>query len=383
MRSFRTMHRLRAVVGMKLPFTTDVPPDVQGALLLQQVERLRAYLPVLCLVIAANALAMAIAVLGDLPWWQQFTPPFLIISVCLAVLARTGRTPATTDPARALQILDKTTLVAGGLGLVAGAWGVNAFIETERYYCMVAPVFIGIAALVSATCLFSAPRAAIVGMIATVVPVVVKMASFDNMGVRAMAAMMVLVIVMQAGVVVAKFRETVGIMVMQHELNRLAATDALTGLDNRFAFMGKLRAGLAAGTGLRVLLSDLDGFKAANDRHGHLAGDAILIEVAARLRRLVPHAVSIARLGGDEFALLFEGGGASDVLPTVPVEALRAAISLPVSHAGDSICVGASFGMATSPLDGTDEAPLIHAADLRLYADKAARRQSMLRRTAA
>ena len=52
-----------------------------------------------------------------------------------------------------------------------------------------------------------------------------------------MAAMLVLVTAMQAGVVLAKFRETVAMLVLQHELNRLAATDTMTGLDNRLAFM--------------------------------------------------------------------------------------------------------------------------------------------------
>ena len=345
-----------------------VPMALRDRLVVQQADRLRAYTPLLCLVIGANALAMATAVWGDLPLWQQVTPPLLIVVTCLLVLYRTAGKQV-TSPAGARRRLNIAAVTAGALGLVAGAWSVNAFVETERYYCMVAPVFIGIAALVSATCLHSAPRAAIIGMTTTVLPVIIKMMSFDNMGVRATGAMMLIVTLMQASVVIAKFRETVGIMILQNDLQRLAETDALTGLDNRHAFMGKLRSKLDGGTRLTLILADLDGFKSANDRYGHLAGDAVLVGVAGRLRELVPQAVSIARLGGDEFALLFDNlGVAQDVL----VESLRAAVALPLVHDDQIISVGASFGVATTAVD-CDDTAMIHAADMRLYADKADR----------
>ena len=93
---------------------------------------------------------------------------------------------------------------------------------------------------------------------------------------------------------------------MQHGLRRAANTDALTGLANRAAFRRILGLRAASGTPVLLVLADLDGFKRANDTYGHLAGDAVLVEVAARLRRLAPRAACIARLGGDEFALLFD-----------------------------------------------------------------------------
>lgn len=374
MRRFDAIQRFRDAGGLKLPFISPVPELVRDQLLVQQAERLQAYLPLLCLVIATNAVAMTLAVMGDLPWWQQFTPPFLIIASCLMVLVRRHGQNAPVTPTLALRHLQNATWMAGGLGLIAGFWGVNAFTETERYYCMVAPVFIGIAALVSATCLFSAPRAAIAAMLTTVAPVVVKMLTFDYVCVQAMAAMMVLVTFMQASVVIAKFRETVGILVMRRELERLAATDALTGLDNRHAFIGKLQSRLDNDAQLTLLLADLDSFKAANDAFGHLAGDAILMEVGARLRQLVPHAVSIARLGGDEFAILLEHERDTAAPPACSIETLRAAIRLPIIYADNILSVSASFGSASCPDDSTDETGLISAADQRLYADKAARR---------
>ena len=358
------------------PFTAPVSRPVHDPLLLLQAERLHAMLPLLCLTIAANAVAMGLAVLGDLPWWQQLSPPLIIVGTCLAILVRSrlGQRPPT--PASAYRQLRNASFVTAGLGLIAGLWCVNAFAETERYYCMVAPVFIGIAALVSATCLLSVPRAAIIGMVMTVVPIIIKMAFYDNLGVRAMAAMMIIVVLMQGSVVLSKFRETVAMLTLQRELNQLAECDSLTGLDNRLAFMRKLDAQMDAGVPVMLALADLDGFKTINDNFGHQAGDAILIEVGRRMRQIGKSAISVARLGGDEFALLFPvPHGTSQA--EHEIEAIRATLPLPYCHGTIILSVGTSIGCATSDSDVIGSADLLALADQRLYADKAARQQNL------
>ena len=263
--------------------------------------------------------------------------------------------------------------ISAALGLIAGIWCVNAFNETEQYYCMVAPVFIGIAALVSATCMLSVPRAAIVGMAATVAPIVVKMALYENLGVRAMAAMMVVTIVMQSAVVLGKFRETVRTLTLQHDLNRLAETDSLTGLDNRLAFMRGLEGRLEAGHPLVVAMVDLDGFKRANDTHGHHAGDEVLAEVGRRMRAEAADAVCVARLGGDEFALLFDLPE-HRVRVRETIAAIREAVARPIHYGEATISVSASIGLALSPDDGAEPTALLRTADLALYAEKRLRR---------
>ena len=328
----------------------------------------------LCLLIAANALAMALAVFGDLPWWQQLVPPAVIVGACVAVLLVWHRSGPIADAGKAARLLHGTLPVAAALGAVAGIWSVNAFSETEQYYCMVAPVFIGIAALVSATCLISAPRAAIAAMTAAVTPIVIKMMLYDNLGVRAMAVMMVLVTAMQASVVLAKFRETVRMLSYQHELDRIAVTDPLTGLKNRLAFDRELQARLSAGNRVALVLADLDGFKQVNDHSGHLAGDEILRQVAQRMQTVAPAALSIARLGGDEFALLFAASATGQVPIACDLEALRAVITQPVPFNGRMLSVGCSFGLAVSQTDVGSPDELVHAADSRLYIDKSARK---------
>jgi diguanylate cyclase (GGDEF)-like protein len=368
--SVPTARRRTRLAGWLSPFTAPVPEPVLEPLVRLQHQRLTRSLPLLCLAVAASAVAMALAVMGDLPLWQQLTPPVVIVGTCLAILLSIKLRPVAADISTAYRGLSRALFVAIGLGAVAGAWCVNAFVETERYYCMTAPVFIGIAALVTASSLLAVPRAAIAGMAAAVVPIVIKLSTYDYIGMRAMAAMMVLITFMQARMILRTFRETLGMMTAQQELDRLARFDALTGLAGRRAFMDALQARLDAGSPTLLALADLDRFKQANDQHGHSAGDAVLVEVAERLRRAASGAVIIARLGGDEFALLFDGGSEAGA----ELEASRRAIARPFQLGGASLSIGVSIGTAASPQAGTDIPTLLHAADLAMYADKAAGR---------
>lgn len=358
---------------LRSPFTAPVPASVRSAVVALQYERLVKALPLLCLLVAANSIAMGLAVMGDLPIWQQLAPPVIIVSTCLIVLVSTRGAGKVRCGDAALRFMRRAPLVAIPLGLVAGAWSVNAFVETEKFYCMVAPVFIGMAALITASCLNAVPRAAIGAMVATTLPIAVKLASYPYLGLRCMAAMLVLLIVMQAWMVLGKFKETVQTLVLQDELNRLAASDRLTGLDNRLAFDAALDELLAGEADGLVALADLDGFKAVNDTYGHLAGDAILVEVAARMRAHAPSARSLARLGGDEFALIFSTANGT-LQAEKELAAMRAAVASPYGFDGQVISVGTSLGIALTPEDGRTRDTLLRLADQRLYGDKAARR---------
>jgi diguanylate cyclase (GGDEF)-like protein len=95
---------------------------------------------------------------------------------------------------------------------------------------------------------------------------------------------------------------------LELELQRLATTDALTGLANRRAFFDRGQPALEAarryGHQVSMLMIDVDHFKAVNDRHGHSTGDAMLRLLADRLREVLRQADLIARIGGEEFAAL-------------------------------------------------------------------------------
>jgi diguanylate cyclase (GGDEF)-like protein/PAS domain S-box-containing protein len=147
--------------------------------------------------------------------------------------------------------------------------------------------------------------------------------------------------------------------------------DPLTGLANRRSLERTLEAALARATSrgrsVGLLMLDLDGFKAVNDRHGHAAGDEVLREVARRLRRCVRERDLVARLGGDEFVVVLTDLGA---IPD-SVERVEAALAEP--FAGTDTLLRAAVGVAVFPGDGATVAELLAAADRQMYAAKSSR----------
>lgn len=157
------------------------------------------------------------------------------------------------------------------------------------------------------------------------------------------------------------------------ELERLAATDALTNLTNRRVFFVRLAAEIQRsrryGQPLSILLVDVDHFKKINDLHGHPAGDSVLRAVAGALAGYARETDLAARYGGEEFTLLLPStaeGGARAVAERVRsgIEALR------VDWEGKPIPVRASLGLATLEGDQDGADALVARADQALYAAK-------------
>jgi len=168
-------------------------------------------------------------------------------------------------------------------------------------------------------------------------------------------------------------RRTEELTQLQHQLEELAYSDALTALPNRRMFGDYCRQMIAAGerqrSGFALLLIDLDHFKQVNDTLGHDAGDALLVETARRLRTIARKADVVARLGGDEFAILL----ADTAVPSaVDIAARRIvdAFDAPVLHEGHEMRTSPSIGIALFPADGSTQDELYKSADLALYEAK-------------
>lgn len=152
-------------------------------------------------------------------------------------------------------------------------------------------------------------------------------------------------------------------------LHRLAHTDGLTGLPNRFALTSRIALALSEDRRIAVLMLDLDHFKQVNDVFGHQTGDGVLKIAAQRLLACVGPRDIVARVGGDEFILLLEDQ-ADPLWVSGVAEAMVQALGTSFTVEGRSIHLGASIGIALAPSHGRDVDELMTCADLALYAVK-------------
>ncbi len=161
---------------------------------------------------------------------------------------------------------------------------------------------------------------------------------------------------------------------MQKELERLAHTDALTGLYNRRIFMHRLEEEVERvrrhGSALSVLLFDLDFFKRVNDTYGHDTGDVVLAAIARIATEVKRVSDVAARLGGEEFALLLPETDQQGAVQLA--QRLRASIERHqyLSPAGAPLHVTASIGVATAQRSAKDVEKLLSSADRYLYRAK-------------
>jgi diguanylate cyclase (GGDEF)-like protein/PAS domain S-box-containing protein len=177
-------------------------------------------------------------------------------------------------------------------------------------------------------------------------------------------------IVRSVGGIVSDITEAVS---QQHQLQRLAHFDALTGLPNRILFKERLSASLAMARRnnwlLAVLFIDLDRFKIINDTLGHGAGDDLLRQVAIRMRTVVRESDTVSRLGGDEFAIVLPDLPTADDAASV-ARKLVDVLASPFAIQGQNIYVSASIGITLFPDDSDDVDSLIRNADAAMYRAK-------------
>ena len=165
----------------------------------------------------------------------------------------------------------------------------------------------------------------------------------------------------------------------QARIRQLAHHDTLTGLHNRGAFVERLETELAhpSAPGIAALLfMDIDHFKRINDTLGHLAGDALLRAIGARIADLLPPQGAAGRFGGDEFVLLLPGLPDREAACAL-AQRLRSAVQAPVPFHGRPLVVTPTIGIALFPEHGRDADSLLRHADAALYAGKAAGRNAV------
>jgi len=165
------------------------------------------------------------------------------------------------------------------------------------------------------------------------------------------------------------------------ELTQLTRMDQLTALPNRMGLIEEANRALErarrTGSDLLVVFLDLDRFKTINDSLGHGTGDALLKQVAERLRHTVRSSDTVARLGGDEFVLVIED--LDDQFDAGHVaENLHRAFEQPILLEGLPTAITPSIGISIFPEDGQDIDTLMRQADMAMYEVKGRGRNNWL-----
>ena len=154
------------------------------------------------------------------------------------------------------------------------------------------------------------------------------------------------------------------------KLNYLAYFDALTGLPNRSLHHERLshHLRLAAQRGAKVtlFLGCVKRFRSINESFGRHAGDALLRDLAARLRIAWPDRDNVARLGADVFAAIVSDSGAEADVARVVEKALSDALSVPFTVGGEPLTISMAAGLAVFPADGADADALLRNAEAAL-----------------
>lgn len=158
---------------------------------------------------------------------------------------------------------------------------------------------------------------------------------------------------------------------LQREIEHMAYHDPLTGLANCRLLRERLAATIEnarQGYLAALMIIDLDGFKSVNDEHGHPAGDALLEQVAERIRDCVGGTDLVARIGGDEFAVVHEADHTRN--PRLVSEKIVKAVARPYLISHRPVRIGASVGLVLieSRTSSVDE--LMRRADKAMYASK-------------
>lgn len=156
----------------------------------------------------------------------------------------------------------------------------------------------------------------------------------------------------------------------QKELEKLAITDSLTGLVNRYFIVKELDKALLRAdrnsSQVAFLMLDLDNFKIVNDTYGHPTGDALIIEVAKRILSAVRGNDVVARIGGDEFAILVDGENVHEMAQNIAKKVL-ALLNETFVIEGYDVNIGVSIGIATSKGEKLTASDIMKNADIAMY----------------
>jgi len=309
-----------------------------------------------------------------LTWWLGDASSNLIIAPALMLLWRGGSRTLTL--ARVLELAIVTAVLVSGAALSFGAWD-SALARDLPLAFLLLPVLLW-AVLRMQT--FGAALAVLIVSVAAVLgalndsgPFLRESRNASLLWLQLFMVVMATAILSLAAALNERNRLSAQLADSNAELRKLAFHDPLTGLPNRRLLRDRLeqviRQVIRGGGQAAVLYLDLDRFKRINDTLGHEAGDALLQEVANRLRLAVRQEDSICRVGGDEFVVLLreiDSAASAGRVAGKIIEVLRQ----PMMLAEVQVIATSSIGIAVIPDDSIEADEAIRCADQAMYIAK-------------
>ena len=352
-------------------------PDV----MVEQVGALTKQVPLLYLIGNANAFALSYTHFGIAPLYLTAYLPCVMLACCLMRVAKWRKTRNDLlTVAMARSRLRQLMAMTAVLGSVYAIWSLCLYPYGDVYTKSHVAFFMATTMLGTISCLMHLREAALLLMLAVLIPFMVR---FTTTGHPAFTAMAIdfLVITMAMVFILLRYSSDFRSLILSQkrlaalssENQRIANVDSLTDLPNRRSFFQSLDAITTACEGgachFALGFIDLDDFKPVNDVYGHGAGDKVLIEVGRRLRSALGTEVLVARLGGDEFGLIVRGQNSHDALIKIGTR-ICDAIMVPIDLAMGVARVGASVGFGVFD-GGTSQHSVLDKADYALYEAKA------------
>lgn len=370
------MSRLGAAIrGFFNPY---IPEDIRDEFLLLSATQLHAQSRLLFLALLLTTPTAALAAAPDASLWVRFGAPATMALLCLIGFLNLNRDlRLSTSVWRAKKFLKEATVSSSLIAVMCSAWCVTSWLGAPPADRIYYPIIIALGAFSTAYCMSSARVGATLNLAINLLPMGVLLFTSGNRMDIAVGISLSVAALFQLHMIHKQQTNVVNLLSLQRRARDLALSDPLTGLLNRRALLDTALT-LGAQGPVRLLLIDIDNFKAINDAYGHDKGDEVLCEVAERLAIRADLMGSVARIGGEEFAIL----GAADSLPEALALGLLSDVrTSAMPHGGQvTISIGIAVGYVPDELAWRE---LYRLADAALYEAKQTGRNRAVQHSAA
>lgn len=347
-------------------FDPEIPEDIRDEFMRLSATQMQRHARLLFLALLLTTPTATLAAAPGASWWVRQGTPIAMAMFCLAgflSLCRDLRLDQSVG--RATRFVRESTIGSSAIAVMCSAWCVYSWLGAASGDRIYYPIIIGLGAFSTAYCLASARGAAVANLAINLLPILALLFTSGYRMDFAVGVSLSVAALFQLHMIVANQKSVVNLLQLQRHARELALSDPLTGLLNRRALLDNA---LVMGCGdepLRLLLIDIDHFKAINDGHGHDMGDSVLQEVAQRLGICAQIRGCVARIGGEEFAIVGTAAELPESLALAVLADLRAA---PMPH-GSAVTV--SIGIAEGAVgDELAWRALFRRADAALYEAK-------------